>query len=176
MSLEYWQLYAWMCCIYNSSAVVLEQGLPNFFTQLPPALTTFIYIGTTNVHDTDCSHPSCRWREDVAGLKLISCNYTHFVMGCRYFFFSLTANCLAILYFFPMSDVYSCDIWVTQALQQNLWAEKPLADMGLLIWIFLTSYKLISKYAMTDIREKQMMHYNISKVHLVHSTITTFRF
>uniref|UniRef100_A0A673W9K0 C2H2-type domain-containing protein n=1 Tax=Salmo trutta TaxID=8032 RepID=A0A673W9K0_SALTR len=35
------------------------------------------------VHDTNCSHPSCWWRKHFAGLKLISCNSTHFCHGVQ---------------------------------------------------------------------------------------------
>jgi hypothetical protein len=53
----------------------------------------------SNVHDTNYLHPLVARKENVAGLKLIFCNYSHFVIGCREHCY--IANLLAILYILP---------------------------------------------------------------------------
>ena len=89
-------------------------GVPKLFHSVPPssigehsepplaALEPRLFRWAQAVHDTNCSHSSCWWREHLAGLMLISCNSIHFAMY----------------------NVYSCDIWVTQTLPQNLWGKK----------------------------------------------------
>jgi hypothetical protein len=93
----------------TSSLCPLLPPIPSMGNSLPHA--TSISMGTSTVHQKNCTHHVCWWRENVAGLKLISCNYIHFAMSC----------------------VYSCDIWVTQTLQQNPWA-KNIVKKSLPIW------------------------------------------
>ena len=73
-----------------------------------------------------------------------------------------------------MSNVYSYDIWVTRILLQNLKnLEKNYASWSEHFWQVIN---ISLRYIMTDMtRGKLMMHYPILNLHLVHSTITTFK-
>ena len=103
----------------------LKQGFPNFLTRGAPfqhcgtsRAPPSISMGTSTVHDTKCSL-----------LKLILLQFYTYWHVC----------------------VYSCDIWVIKN-DNNIYGlkklnKKMLADMGLLIWTFLTSYKSSLSYA-----------------------------
>jgi hypothetical protein len=81
-------------------------------------------------------HPLVARKENVAGLKLIFCNYSHFVIGCREHCY--IANLLAILYILPpcLMSIHVVFKWLKIYVLKNRWH-------GLVINSSL-------RYAMTD--------------------------